>query len=136
MTKISEISYLGNLRAVSRHLQSGVEIMTDAPTDNHGLGAAFSPTDLVSTALGNCMITLMAITAANHSIPLGNIKADIHKLMDTQPRRIKEIIVELSIEDKSFNSKQKQLLEYAALNCPVSKSLSAELIQTVRFTYY
>ncbi len=136
MTKISEINYQGNLRVVSKHLQSGVELMTDAPTDNHGLGNSFSPTDLVSTALGNCMVTIMAITAANHSIPLGNIKADIYKIMEAQPRRIKEIVVELSIEDHSYDAKQKQLLEYAALNCPVAKSLSSELIQTVRFNYY
>ncbi len=136
MTKISEISYQGNLRAVSRHLQSGVKITTDAPTDNHGRGEAFSPTDLVSTALGNCMITLMGITANSHDIPLGKINASIHKIMDNNPRRIKEIIVEMSIEDKQLTDKQKQLLEYAAKNCPVAKSLSNETIQTLSFEYY
>ena len=98
MTKISEIIYKGNLRAVSRHLQSGEEIITDAPTDNHGRGEAFSPTDLVSTALGNCMITLMGIIANTHSFELGNITASIHKIMDSNPRRIKEIKVELNIQ--------------------------------------
>lgn len=136
MTKISEILYSGNLRAVSKHLQSGVEIITDAPTDNHGKGEAFSPTDLVSTALGNCMITLMGITANAHSIELGKINASIHKMMDNNPRRIKEIIVELMIEDKNFTDKQKHLLEFAALNCPVAKSLSADLLQSVSFEYY
>ena len=101
MTKISEIVYKGNLRAVSRHLQSGEEITTDAPTDNHGRGEAFSPTDLVSTALGNCMVTIMGIIANTHSFELGNIKASIHKIMDSNPRRIKEIKVELNIEDKN-----------------------------------
>lgn len=136
MTKISEIIYEGNLRAVSTHLQSGVKITTDAPVDNHGRGEAFSPTDLVSTALGNCMITLMGITADSHNIELGNIKASIHKIMDSNPRRIKEIKVELKIEDKQFTDKQKKLLEYAALNCPVAKSLSDETTQTVSFEYY
>lgn len=136
MAKISEILYQGNLRAVSKHLQSGIEILTDAPIDNHGMGAAFSPTDLVSTALGNCMITLMGITANAHSIELGKIDASIHKIMADSPRRIKEIIVELSIEDKNFTEKQKKLLEYSALNCPVAKSLSTDLVQTVSFKYY
>ena len=136
MTKISEIVYKGNLRAVSRHLQSGVEITTDAPTDNHGRGEAFSPTDLVSTALGNCMITLIGITAQTHSIELGKIEASIHKLMDNNPRRIKEIKIELKIEDKKFTDKQKHLLEYAAINCPVAKSLSSDTLQTISFQYF
>ena len=135
MSKISEISYQGNLRSVSRHLQSGREVITDAPVDNHGKGEAFSPTDLVSTALGNCMITLMGITANTHQIELGRIEATIHKIMDNQPRRISEIVVELRIEDKNFTPKQKDLLEYAAINCPVAKSLSENLIQTVSFIY-
>ena len=110
--------------------------MTDAPTDNHGKGEAFSPTDLVSTALGNCMITLMGITANTHNIELGKIDASIHKLMGDSPRRIKEIIVELNIEDKNYSDKQKHLLEFAAINCPVAKSLSADLVQTVSFNYF
>jgi putative redox protein len=135
MSKISKIKYEGNLRVVSNHLQSGVKIITDAPTDNHGKGESFSPTDLVSTALGNCMITLMGITANAHSIALGEIYADIYKEMDSNPRRIKKIIIEMRIEDKGYSKKQKHLLEYAALNCPVAKSLSSDLIQTVSFTY-
>ncbi|MFM9945282.1 MAG: OsmC family protein [Bacteroidia bacterium] len=136
MSKISEISYQGNLRAVSHHLQSGVKILTDAPTDNQGKGEAFSPTDLVSTALGNCMITLMGITANAHGIELGKVDASIYKIMDNSPRRIKEIMVDLLIENRNFSDKQKQLIEYAALNCPVAKSLSEDLKQTVSFKYY
>ena len=136
MTKISEITYLGNLRAVSRHLQSGDEITTDAPKDNHGRGEAFSPTDLVSTALGNCMVSIMGIIGKIHLFELGEISASIHKIMDSNPRRIKEIKVEIRIEDKNFTVKQKQLLEYAAINCPVAKSLSDDTLQTVSFEYY
>ena len=136
MTKISEINYLGNLRTASKHLQSGEEIITDAPTDNQGKGEAFSPTDLVSTGLGNCMITLMGIAANGNNIALGSIKADVHKIMANNPRRIQEIIIDFTIEDKSFTPKQKAILEYAALNCPVAKSLSAEIKQTVSFTYF
>ena len=136
MSLISKITYQGNLRSVSTHLRSGVEIITDAPPDNHGRGESFSPTDLVSTALGNCMITLMGIAANTRQITLGNMSASIHKIMDSNPRRIKEIIVELEIEDMMFTKKQKDILEFAAINCPVAKSLSQELVQTVSFHYY
>lgn len=136
MSKISEISYLGNLRTVSTHLKSGVQIITDAPPDNHGRGEAFSPTDLVSTGLGTCMITLMGITANAHNITLGKIDAEVQKIMGSNPRRIIEIVIDFRIENLDFTDKQKQLLEYAALNCPVAKSLSTEILQTVSFTYY
>lgn len=136
MSKISKIKYQGNLRVASNHLLSGVEILTDAPLDNHGKGEAFSPTDLVSTALGNCMITLMGITANAHLIKLGKIEAEVHKIMENNPRRIKEIIIEMLIEDKGFTEKQKHLLEFAALNCPVAKSLSENLTQNVSFKYF
>jgi len=136
MTKISNISYQGNLRVVATHLQSGEKIMTDAPTDNQGKGEAFSPTDIVSTALGNCMITLMGIAANTHKITLGKIDADIHKIMDDNPRRIKEVIIEIRIENCSFSIKQKKILESAAINCPVAKSLSENISQTISFTYY
>jgi uncharacterized OsmC-like protein len=136
MNKISEISYLGNLRTVATHLKSGVQIITDAPPDNHGRGEAFSPTDLVSTGLGNCMITLMGITANAHNITLGKIDAEVQKIMGSNPRRIIEIVIDFRIENLDFTEKQKQLLEYAALNCPVAKSLSPEILQTVSFTYY
>lgn len=136
MSKISEISYLGNLRTVATHLKSGVQIITDAPPDNHGRGESFSPTDLVSTGLGNCMITLMGITANAHNITLGKIDAEVQKIMGSNPRRIIEIVIDFRIENLEFTEKQKQLLEYAALNCPVAKSLSPEILQTVSFTYY
>jgi len=136
MAKISEITYLGNLRVVSKHLQSGNEVITDAPKDNFGKGEAFSPTDLVSTALGNCMITLMGITANNNQIELGEISCSIEKIMDNSPRRIKEIVVELNIQDKNYTDTQKRQIENAAINCPVAKSLSSDLVQTVTFNYY
>ena len=136
MTKISEISYKGNLRVASKHLQSGKKIITDAPVDNHGKGEAFSPTDLVSTALCNCMITLMGITANAHNIKLGKIDAQVYKFMDSNPRRIKEIKIEMSIENKNYTDKQKKLLEFSALNCPVAKSLSENTIQNISFYYY
>lgn len=135
MTKISKISYLGNLRTAGTHLNSGEQIITDAPVDNNGKGEAYSPTDLVSTALGNCMITLMGITANAHQFELGNIEAEIFKVMENNPRRISQIEVILKIQNMGFSEKQKQLLERAAINCPVAKSLSAEITQSVHFEY-
>lgn len=136
MTKISEISYHGNLRVISKHLNSGNKITTDAPIDNHGKGDAFSPTDLVSTALGNCMITLIGIAANTHNIKLGKIDAEVHKIMESNPRRISEIIINFKIEDKNFSPKQKKIIETAALTCPVSKSLSENLVQNISFNYF
>ncbi|MCB9252090.1 MAG: OsmC family protein [Flavobacteriales bacterium] len=136
MTKISEISYKGNLRTVSKHLQSGVEINTDAPVDNHGTGESFSPTDLVSNALGNCMMTLMGIKSKANNFKVGDMFASIDKIMADNPRRISEIVINLRVEDLDFTDAQKEILEEAAINCPVAKSLSADILQTVTFEYY
>ena len=97
MAKISEIQYEGGLRTTSIHLQSGKQIITDAPTDNNGRGEAFSPTDLLSTSLGCCMLTIMGIVAARSSINLEGTKVDITKIMGTEPRRVVEIVVVYNI---------------------------------------
>ncbi len=135
MAKISEIQYEGGLRTTSIHLQSGKQIITDAPTDNNGRGEAFSPTDLLSTSLGCCMLTIMGIVAARSSINLEGTKVDITKIMGTEPRRVVEIVVEMTIPGKELSEKDKHLLEQAGLTCPVAKSLHPDLKQTVRFSW-
>ena len=127
--------YEGQLRTTAQHVKSGNTIQTDAPTDNNGKGEAFSPTDLVSTALSCCMITLMGIAANKHGFVLGNARAEVDKIMGSDPRRIQQVIVRLELEDTGYTDKEKKIMEKAALNCPVAKSLSAELIQTVSFSY-
>jgi putative redox protein len=136
MAILSQIIYKGDLRTEAEHLASGVKIITDAPTDNHGKGQAFSPSDLVSTALAQRMITLMGIAANNHQIKLEKIEAEVTKTMGTDPRRITIIKVDFKIEDLNYTVKEKTILERAALTCPVAKSLSPDVHQDITFSYY
>ena len=92
---ISKVVYLGNLRTEATHLQSGNVIVTDAPVDNQGKGEAFSPTDLVATALASCMITIMGIVARRDAIDIDGITADVQKIMSSDPRRIGEIRIKI-----------------------------------------
>lgn len=133
--KTSKIIYIGNLRTEAVHLQSGSIIITDAPIDNNGKGEAFSPTDLLATSLGCCMLTVMGIVAQRHSINMDNTQIEITKIMESNPRRVSEIIVEFSFPKNNYSDKDKQLLEHTAYTCPVAKSLSSELKQTVIFNY-
>jgi putative redox protein len=132
----SQITYEGNLRTVATHLQSGTVIETDAPTDNQGKGERFSPTDLVATALGNCMLTIMGIKARDMKVDLEGTKIDITKVMVTDPRRIGEIKVTFHFpEGLKPDDKQKAILERAALTCPVFESLHPDLNKTVEFKW-
>jgi putative redox protein len=131
----SRIIYTGNLRTEALHLQSGNLIITDAPIDNNGKGEAFSPTDLLATSLGCCMLTIMGIVAQRHEIIIEGTIVEITKIMESNPRRVGEIIVEFTMPKINYSDKEKDLLENAARTCPVSKSLSNDLIQTVIFTY-
>lgn len=131
--KISTIEYLGGLRTSSVHLRSGNAIITDAPPDNNGKGEAFSPTDLLATSLGCCMITVMGIVAERHALDLKGTSIEVTKKMEADPRRVGEIIIEMVFPKNNFSEKEKQLLENTALTCPVAKSLNPELKQTVIF---
>jgi uncharacterized OsmC-like protein len=133
--KISKITYLGGLRTEAEHLRSGKIILTDAPPDNNGKGEAFSPTDLMATSLGSCMLTVMGIVAERHSLDISGTQVEITKIMDANPRRVVEIVVEMSFPKRSFTDKDKQLLEHTALTCPVAKSLHPDLVQTVKFQW-
>jgi len=131
----SKITYTGNLRTQAVHLQSGNSIITDAPTDNNGKGEAFSPTDLLATSLGCCMLTIMGIVADRHSIAIEGTTVEITKNMESNPRRVGEIVVVFTMPKNNYSEKEKELLEHAAHTCPVAKSLSAELKQTIVFNY-
>lgn len=133
--KTSKITYLGNLRTEAVHLKSGNTIITDAPPDNNGKGEAFSPTDLLATSLGSCMLTIMGIMAQRNNIAIEGTTVEITKVMEANPRRVGEIIVEFSMPANNYTEKEKTLLENAAHTCPVAKSLSADLKQTVVFNY-
>ena len=131
--KTSSIKYLGNLRTEATHLRSGNKIITDAPVDNHGKGEAFSPTDLASTALASCMITVMGIAANTHEIDMEGTHAEVLKVMADNPRRIARIEIDLFMPKKEYTTKQKTILEKTARTCPVGKSLHPDCEETLRF---
>ena len=131
---ISRVEYKGELRTEAVHLKSGKTIITDAPIDNQGKGEAFSPTDLVATALGSCMITIMGIVAEREGIALDGTTAEVEKVMTTSPRRIGEVKIKIKFIQK-LNRDQRDKLERAAKTCPVSGSLSEDLKETVEFIY-
>ena len=133
--KTSKVVYKGDIRTECTHLLSGQTIITDAPLDNHGKGEAFSPTDLLATSLGACMLSIMGIVSERHNISVVGATAEITKIMESNPRRVGEIIVEITMPKNNYSDKEKDLLEHAAHTCPVAKSLSSELKQTVKFYY-
>ena len=132
----SNIIYKGELRTEATHLQSNTIIYTDAPKDNHGKGEAFSPTDLVATALGSCMISIMGIVAMKEGItPVDGAIAEITKVMYAEPRRIGEIHVKLIFPKHAYTDKEKKIYEHAAHTCPVAKSLHPDIKQVVEFIW-
>jgi putative redox protein len=131
----SKITYLGDLRTSSIHLSSAKEIITDAPVDNQGKGEAFSPTDLLATSLGNCMLTIVGIAAKTHGFNIDGATAEITKVMAQEPRRVSEIIVHLQFPANSFTDREKAIIEKAAKTCPVSYSLHPDIKQEVTFDF-
>ncbi len=128
----SKVEYTGNLRTKAVHLASGTEIITDAPKDNNGRGEAFSPTDLVATALANCMLTMMGILAKKEGItPIDGAAAEVTKVMYPDPRRIGEIHVTLNMPTLQYSEKEKKMYEHTAHTCPVAKSLHPDLKQVI-----
>lgn len=133
----SQIIYTGELRTEATHLKSGTTIITDAPTDNQGKGEAFSPSDLVATALGSCMMTIMGIYAQRENIDLKDTKMDITKVMTAElPRKIATIIVDIYFpKNLNLSEKHQISLKNAAHTCPVALSLSSEIEQNVHFFF-
>ena len=125
-----ETTYLGGLRTEATHVQSGNKLITDAPTDNKGKGEAFSPTDLLATALGTCMLTTMAIR--NEAINIENAQCSITKIMAANPRRVSEIQIAFKFP-QTYSEAEQKALENAALTCPVYESLHPDMIKTVDF---
>ena len=126
--------YTGELRTKVKHMQSGNEIITDAPVDNHGKGEYFSPTDLIAGALGSCILTIMAIVAERRKLDLKGTRAEITKIMGENPRRIAEIKVQIYF-NSTFSSSETKILEKAAHTCPVHQSLNGHLKKKLIFNY-
>jgi len=127
--------YLGDLRTENEHLQSGNKIITDAPTDNQGKGEAFSPTDLLATALGNCIMTIMGIKARDNGIDIKGTEIEITKIMASNPRRVAEVVVEFNFPKKGYSDEEKKQIESVAGISPVPLSLHPDLIQTIKFNW-
>ena len=130
-----EIEYQGELHTQAVHGPSGSRLITDAPVDNGGKGAAFSPTDLVATALGSCMVTVMGIFAARHEIDLRGTKVTVTKEMVQKPvRRIGKLQVDVRLP-LTADHPYRSALENAALTCPVHQSLHPDVLIPVAFHY-
>jgi len=131
---LSKITYLGDLRTESVHLQSGEKIITDAPVDNHGKGEAFSPTDMVTNAAGSCAMTIMGIKANELGVDMVGSTIDVFKEMQGEPRRIKKVTLHIQMLSTA-NEKERTILERVAMHCPVLLSLHPEIEKEVTFNW-
>jgi putative redox protein len=130
-----DVTYQGGLRCAATHAPSHTELLTDAPVDNHGKGESFSPTDLVATALGACMLTVMGIFADRHEIDLRGATVTVTKEMVATPvRRIGRLAAEIRLPLSPAHP-QREALERVALTCPVHQSLHPEVEKPVQFVW-
>jgi putative redox protein len=127
-------TYVGELRCTAVHGPSAATLQTDAPKDNEGLGRSFSPTDLVATALGTCILTTMGLVARRHGIELRGASITVEKHMQASPRRIARLPCEVRIAG-TFTAEQQRLLETTAHACPVHKSLHPDVDAPIRFVW-
>lgn len=128
------VVYQGDLECTLTHMRSGQVFTTDAPTDNQGKGAAFSPTDLMATSLAACALTTMGISARNHGLKMDGAKAEVFKVMSgDKPRRIVQIEVDLYMPAEDYGAHGQEILMRAAEGCPVAKSLHPEVQQIFRW---
>jgi uncharacterized OsmC-like protein len=127
--------YKGDLRTEITHLRSGSVITTDAPVDNKGKGENFSPTDLVASALGSCIFTIMGIAASEHGFSIDGASCKITKIMTEKPRKIGEIKIDIDFTNNEFTDKQKKILEYCVKSCPVALSLNESVFQNVKLIF-
>lgn len=135
MTKMKTV-YLGNLRTEIEHIQSGNKIITDAPLDNNGKGEYFSPTDIFSSALGSCMLTIIGMAANTHGFNIDGTTLEIEKVMAANPRRVAEIKIDFHFpKGSNYTDKEKKIIEASAKTCPVANSLHPDIVKTINFIY-
>ena len=127
--------YVGGLRTSAVHESSGNRLITDAPVDNHGKGESFSPTDLVATALGSCMATVMGIHGEKMGLSMDGLTWTTEKKMRSDPRRVDAIHIQFEWQDPQGNAQQRLKLKEIALNCPVALSLLPEINQIIVFNF-
>jgi len=130
----SKVTYKGDLRTSSIHIQSGSEIISDAPLDNNGKGEAFSPTDTVANALASCMLTVMGIKARTMGVDFTGATAEVTKHMQAEPRKISKIEVHFDM-GIAADDKSRTILERTAMTCPVHLSLHPDIEKVVTFKW-
>ena len=131
----SKIIYQGDLRTQAIHIRSGNQIITDAPTDNNGKGECFSPTDLLATSLGSCMLTIIGIYSKKHNININGASAEIIKKMSKEPRQVETINICLDFTGLNLSSKNQVIFKRLAKNCPVALSLNKEINQKLELRF-
>jgi uncharacterized OsmC-like protein len=131
----TKTQYLGDLRTEMTHVRSGSVVVTDAPVDNKGRGEFFSPTDLVSSALGSCIYTIMGIAAREHGFSIEGSSCSITKVMTDKPRKIAEIRIDIDLTSQKFTDKEKKILEHCVKTCPVALSLNESVFQNVTLKF-
>ena len=132
----AQVIYKGTLRCQAEHLQSGSFIETDAPTDNHGKGERFSPTDLLCVSLATCVVTTMGIKADDMKIDLSETTVEVTKYMLPDPRRVAKIEVTLNMPSSlQIEEKDRVILERIGNNCPVTKSLHPNMEVDIKYNW-
>lgn len=127
--------YEGSLSCTMTHQPSGAQIITDAPTDNRGLGRSFSPTDLCASSLGSCILTTMGIYALDRQLDLTGMVVDLEKIMSTEgPRRIAAVRVTVTMPNPA-DGRTREILERVGRGCPVSRSLHPDILQEISFLW-
>ncbi len=128
--------FKGDLRTEITHVRSGSKIITDAPVDNKGKGENFSPTDMVASALGSCIFTIMGIAAREHGFSIDGATCKITKIMTENPRKIGEIKIDFDFTAREYTNKQKKILDYCVKTCPVALSLNESVFQNVKLIFF
>ncbi|MGD9994093.1 MAG: OsmC family protein [Salinivirgaceae bacterium] len=135
MQETIRTTYLGQLRTEAVHVQSGNKLITDAPTDNHGKGETFSPTDLLATSLASCILTIMGIKAEAAGFSIDGATAKSWKLMSENPRRVAEVKIEFDFSTCTLTDENKELLKSLVKVSPVPLSLHDNTQQTVSIKF-
>lgn len=129
------ISYKGGLRTECKHVKSGQTLVTDAPVDNNGRGEAFSPTDLLATAYGSCMLTIAGIYCDKHGVEMKGAEVGVEKIMLADPRRVGKLVIVLDFSVNEWTEDVQKRVKAAALACPVAKSVSADMGLDITFKF-
>lgn len=131
----SKVIYQGDLRTIATHIKSKQEVLFDAPVDNEGKGEAFSPTDMLATSLGVCMLTIIGIEAKKKNFSINGAYGEITKIMAENPRRVSEIIIDFYFQNNNYTEKEKILIRNCIDTCPVAKSIHPDIRQSIRTHY-